>query len=453
MDEFRMICVKLPAVKMKKKISIKFETQKDLPSLEKKQMFKHTFHQKKEEIMNTELYEIYRGFVNPYTLINTNYEIGQYIHKVTGIITRTLPDLKPKELSRAYFKMWEIIFEKELLPDSSKPIICANIAEAPGGFIQAIINYRKINANGRTSRNVNQVNKNYKNKYIAISLKEHSNRNNSESESKPQGPSFESYKPHIKEFMQKYKNNLKILTISYGNQNYNDGDLNKLANIKAYAKLFSNKKADFATGDGGVPDLDDDASLNELNTTHLIYNEIVTALSVQALRGNFVLKIFTIWTRPMLELIYLISMFYDTVEIVKPVTSKITSYERYIIAKGFRGITQQQLNQLYEITDKWYEIDNFGGYKPAQEYPKKLFSFRIPIEFRNAVKKFDEEYTKLTEPMFTKLKEYIKEHKEGKKNKQHFINILQEQQEIAIRWYKEHKIPIKKYNIIRFQKN
>ena len=55
--------------------------------------------------------------------------------------------------------------------------------------------------------------------------------------------------------------------------------------------------------------------------------------------------------------------------------------------------------------------------------------------------------------MFTKLKEYIKEHKEGKKNKQHFINILQEQQEIAIKWYKEHKIPIKKYNIIKFQKN
>ena len=52
MDEFRMMCVKLPSVKIKKKISIKFETQKDLPSLEKKQMFKHTFHQKKEEIMN-----------------------------------------------------------------------------------------------------------------------------------------------------------------------------------------------------------------------------------------------------------------------------------------------------------------------------------------------------------------------------------------------------------------
>lgn len=445
MDEFRMICVKLPSVKMKKNISIKFETQKNLPPLEKKQIFQQSFHEKKEEIMNTNLYDMYRCFVNPYTLINTNYEISQYIYKITGIEVRSLPDLKPKELSRAYFKMWEILFKEKLLPKPSESMICANIAEAPGGFIHALINFRKM------YEETNDI----KNKYISISLKEHSNRNNSGPESplsKQQGPTFESYKPHIKEFMRKYKNNLKILNISYGNYKYNDGDLNKIENIKAYAKLFSNKKAIFVTGDGGVPDLDD-SSLNELNTTHLIYNEIVTALSVQELHGNFVLKIFTIWTRPMLELIYLISIFYETVEIVKPLTSKITSYERYVIAKDFRGITKQKLNKLYEITKKWYEIDNLGGYKPAERYPTKLFSFRIPTEFKEAIKKFDEEYVKLTEPMFEKLEEYIRLHKEGKKNRKYFIDILQQQQEIAIKWYKEHNIPIKKYNIIHFQRS
>jgi 23S rRNA U2552 (ribose-2'-O)-methylase RlmE/FtsJ len=445
MDEFRMICVKLPTVKMKKKISIKFETQRNLPPLEKKQMFQRSFHEKKEEIMNTNLYDIYRCFVNPYTLINTNYEISQYIYKITGIEARSLPDLKPKELSRAYFKLWEILFKERLLPKSLEPMVCANIAEGPGGFIHALINYRKIYEHKDEVRN----------KYIAISLKEHSDRNNSglESSSKHQeGPTFESYKPHIKEFMRKYKNNMKILNISYGNSKYNDGDLNKLENIKAYAKLFELKKANFVTGDGGVPDLDD-SSLNELNTTHLIYNEIVAALSVQELHGNFVLKIFTIWTRPMLELIYLISTFYESVEIVKPLTSKITSYERYIIAKDFRGITRQKLNKLYEITKKWYEIDNLGGYKPAKRYPTKLFSFRIPTEFKEAVKKFDEEYVKLTEPMFEKLEEYIRLHKEGKKNRPYFINILKKQQELAIKWYREHQIPIKKYNIIPFRRS
>jgi len=48
MDEFRMICVKLPVVKMRK-ISINFETQKSLPRLEKKQMFQSSFHEKKKK--------------------------------------------------------------------------------------------------------------------------------------------------------------------------------------------------------------------------------------------------------------------------------------------------------------------------------------------------------------------------------------------------------------------
>jgi hypothetical protein len=155
----------------------------------------------------------------------------------------------------------------------------------------------------------------------------------------------------------------------------------------------------------------------------------------------------------MLELIYLISTFYESVEIVKPLTSKITSYERYIIAKDFRGITRQKLNKLYEITKKWYEIDDLGGYKPAKRYPIKLFSFRIPTEFKEAIKKFDEEYVKLTGPMFEKLEEYIRLHKEGKKNRPYFINILKQQQELAIKWYREHQIPIKKYNIIPFRRS
>jgi len=54
--------------------------------------------------------------------------------------------------------------------------------------------------------------------------------------------------------------------------------------------------------------------------------------------------------------------------------------------------------------------------------------------------------------MFEKLEEYIKLHKEGTKNKPYFINILKQQQELAIKWYKEHQIPIKKFNIIHFQR-
>ena len=46
-------------------------------------------------------------------------------------------------LSRSFFKLWEIITDFKLLPDNLNEKICvAGIAEGPGGFLEAINNYR-----------------------------------------------------------------------------------------------------------------------------------------------------------------------------------------------------------------------------------------------------------------------------------------------------------------------
>ena len=45
-------------------------------------------------------------------------------------------------LSRSYFKLWEIMCDFNLLQEKRKcSILC--LAEGPGGFIEALINYRK----------------------------------------------------------------------------------------------------------------------------------------------------------------------------------------------------------------------------------------------------------------------------------------------------------------------
>ena len=49
---------------------------------------------------------------------------------------------KYEPLSRSYFKLWEIINDFNLL-NLEKDLNFASIAEGPGGFIEAIINFRK----------------------------------------------------------------------------------------------------------------------------------------------------------------------------------------------------------------------------------------------------------------------------------------------------------------------
>ena len=51
---------------------------------------------------------------------------------------------KYEPLSRSYFKLWEIIYDFNLLIEKRKcSILC--LAEGPGGFIEAIVNFRKSN--------------------------------------------------------------------------------------------------------------------------------------------------------------------------------------------------------------------------------------------------------------------------------------------------------------------
>ena len=66
-------------------------------------------------------------------------------------------------LSRSYFKMWEILHEFPLNNiDKTIPINITSIAEGPGGFIEALINYRlkyyniKDNIYGITLKSTNK---------------------------------------------------------------------------------------------------------------------------------------------------------------------------------------------------------------------------------------------------------------------------------------------------------
>ena len=50
---------------------------------------------------------------------------------------------------------------------------------------------------------------------------------------------------------------------------------------------------------------------------------------------------------------FFIACFYDEVNIYKPLTSRPANSEKYIIAKGFRGIDYKYLDQLLSIIKLW----------------------------------------------------------------------------------------------------
>ena len=91
---------------------------------------------------------------------------------------------------------------------------------------------------------------------------------------------------------------------------------------------------DLVTGDGGL-DYSVNFNFQEQMSFHLLFCEIVSAFSVLKKGGYFVLKLFDIHTSNTLQMIFLLSNYFDEVILTKPYTSRPANSEKYIVCKGF----------------------------------------------------------------------------------------------------------------------
>lgn len=97
------------------------------------------------------------------------------------------------------------------------------------------------------------------------------------------------------------------------------------------------------TADGGI---ECENASQELASSPLISAQLVAALGLLAEGGWFVLKLFGLHTESTLRVVQVMSAHFESVQLIKPFSSKPTNSELYIIGKGFRGISPPNLQQL-----------------------------------------------------------------------------------------------------------
>jgi len=102
---------------------------------------------------------------------------------------------------------------------------------------------------------------------------------------------------------------------------------------------------DLVTADGGI-DYSIDYSKQEENSIKLIYSEIFVALNIQKKGGNFLCKIFDIFKKETIILIYKLNILYESVSFYKPSISRLSNSEKYIICKGYKGYNKEIINEL-----------------------------------------------------------------------------------------------------------
>jgi len=239
----------------------------------------------KEQIeLSAEAWDTIKKYTNPY----------EFIHTIIPGSKLSVSKLKP--LSRSFYKMIEL-WKMFKLGDTRENIQTFHLAEGPGGFIEATAFLRK---------NVND-------KYYGMTLI-----NND-----PGCPGWK--KSH--QFLEVNKN----VTIITGD----DGTGNLLhKNNYTYCVDKFKHSMQIITADGGI-DVSNDFNKQEELVGKLIISEVVYAISMQKMGGHFVLKIFDIFSKFTIDILYILTRVYSEVYITKPFTSRLANSEKYIVCKNF----------------------------------------------------------------------------------------------------------------------
>ena len=249
-------------------------------------------------------------------------------------------------ISRSFFKLWEILKDFDIIDINKKNITYGALAEGPGGFIEAFNFYRRKYA------------VNPKDQVNCITLKPYSNE------------------------IPGWKNSHRIFrecdtyNISWGIDD--TGNLYNTENISYFSNLFKGNKAELVTADGGF-DFSNNYSNQESNATRLILAEIVTGLNILADNGSMVIKIFDMYQAATIDIIFMLSYYFNEVYIVKPYTSRAAISEIYLVCKGFNGIEQTDINSLMNILDEYNIIDE------QNKYVNRFLSNEIPQDFHDLI--------------------------------------------------------------------
>jgi len=241
--------------------------------------------------------------VNPYEYIYTSSKITNNICPVTPI-------------SRSYFKLHEMIKNNNLLENQT---FCACLAEGPGGFIHCI----------------NQLSK-----YEEINIK------------KVYGITLISNDRKIPYWNQ---NILNHPTNEIINGEDKTGNLYKYENVEFFINSIGKNYCHLVTADGGF-DYSNDYNSQETASYKLIYCEIYTALNIQKRNGAFIVKMFDLFSYKTIQLLYLLYNCYSLVEIYKPLTSRSSNSEKYIICSAFRECPKEVIDVLKKNYDNCEEL-------------------------------------------------------------------------------------------------
>ena len=331
--------------------------------------FTHFIHASKNKVKD--MFKKFDGGKKKVYLVMNDFEkyIDDYENSIGNASNKyfALKD-KPEILSRAFYKLWELLFMFDLIDIKKDSFVSAHLAEGPGSFIQATMFYRDMFCKKGVSKN---------DKYYAVTLHPE--------DTTTHVPDIET---KFVDYYEKEKPKRFILHKTYskemsgGNKTKDNGDIINPKTLKLFGGQMD-EYADFITADGGFDWVNE--SVQEQEAFKLIFAQIVGAFKLQEKGGSFVCKFFETFALTSVKMLAILVGLYKEVYIVKPLMSRPSNSEKYVICVDFKfghkedkykEIDKKLSNMLKEIhKNKDNIIDIFTDY----DIPKHFLNMMTEI--------------------------------------------------------------------------
>ncbi len=304
-------------------------------------------------------------------------------------------------ISRAFFKMWEILNDFPSILDISGNILYGALCEGPGGFIEAFNFYRK--------------NKDVKDSIVAMTL-----RNDLDETI----PSWKKSDEILKQCNRIY--------ITYGYDS--TGNLYNLRNIEYYVDMFGDNKADLITGDGGF-DFSENYNNQEITIVRLLWCEIVAGILSLKKGGSMIIKLIDIYKQVTKDILYVLCHYFNKVYICKPHSSRPLNSEKYVVCIDFKNnINDNDVESMKNIIENMNSVNY-----------KRLLKNEIDNDFNDCIKAINTAFAFRQVRYMNKVFNIINKNVMYKE-----ITLLHKERIIyATSWCMKYNFPIKKkYSIL-----
>jgi hypothetical protein len=274
--------------------------------------------------------------------------------------------LLPIEIGNSFLKLWEILDTFNLMPHTLDSFKVLHLCEAPGQMILCAKYWAenkcpKLNMSKYEwmANSLNPYDESNKNKYYDTFGKNYDLINPNYNKLTLGGDNYNLIKDNYDKWL-------------WGADN--TGDITNINNIKSImttikekwlkpkSKSTNYKKLDLIIGDGSIS-----LDMNLLYIQKMEYAQLLTVMACSSIGGNCCIKHFIPYKNSddgsgigsdklepssfFIGYLYMYYVAFDSVSLFKPNSSYPDSREFYVIGKGFKGITEKQLDNLFKILE------------------------------------------------------------------------------------------------------